>query len=241
MKLIVPLIGLGCLSAGLWGEQASDVTVIISGGARGHLSPCGCTKPMSGGLMRLATLIRQYKKSGNVVWIDAGDITAEPGRQSQLKAETYSETLGDLQVDAVAYTSSDQRQGMGLLTAGTSLSRAKWISDTPDPINMTVRESTTQGLSISTANTQGQSVGLERPSDILLFDGRESEYTSGRIEHKLIVTNTDGIPTVAGNRVSPGSNLRGHRQVSQRRVCFSSSRTAPRRGQRRSAGKVDLR
>lgn len=209
MKFLLPVIGLSLFGAGFVGQEPNEVTVIISGGARGHLSPCGCTKPMSGGFKRLATVLREAKSHGNVVWIDTGDIIDAPGRQAQLKVETYGELMGDLGVDAVAYTSQDQRQGLGLLAAGTSLSKRKWLTAALDPTSETSVEETANDLTISAANELSLTIGSERESDILLFDGSASQL--GRIQkpHQIQVFSSDGIPTVDGARMSPGSNLRG--------------------------------
>ena len=213
MKLIVPtlalsLLGFGYVSSGSQ-SLSKDLTVIISGGARGHLSPCGCTKPMSGGLKRLATIVKDLKSKGTVVWIDAGDIIDSPGRQSQLKAETYGELLGELGVNAVAYTSRDQRQGVGLLVAAASLSKTKWISPSADPNTPTISVAKIRGLTISGTNDQRLSIEAEDVTDVLLFDGGKGALSKLKRPHQLEVFSSEGIPTVDGAKVSPGSNLRG--------------------------------
>lgn len=209
MRILAPIFTFALVGAGMWGNQEPKVTVIISGGARGHLSPCGCTKPMSGGLKRLATLIREYKAKGDTIWIDSGDITIEPGRQSQLKAETYSDIMGNLGVDVAAFTTNDQKQGVGLVAAGSALSKTKWLTAIPGPTNFTEQSQSVRGISVSLTNSLAQSAGLEQSTDILLFDGSRSQISDTKIDHQLIVTSTDGIPTVDGKIVSPGSNLRG--------------------------------
>jgi len=55
---------------------------------------------MSGGLKRLATMVRQYQSRGKTLWIDAGDVTETPVRQSQIKFETYAEFLKQFGADA---------------------------------------------------------------------------------------------------------------------------------------------
>ena len=209
---------LACLSFGLFGfglsgsapkQTAKEVTVIISGGARGQLSPCGCTKPMSGGLKRLATVVRELKSRSNVVWIDSGDIIDAPGRQSQMKAETYSELMGVLGVDVVAYTSNDQRQGLGLLVAGTSLSKRKWLGVEPDRSMPIVAESIKSGITISVANEQVLKFEAEREAGIVILDGKRESISLLQKPHEMVVFASEGIPTVNGSAVSPGSHLRG--------------------------------
>ena len=90
MKWLLPIVGLALFGFGVRGQQGSDQYVIITGGARGNLAPCGCTKPMTGGLKRMANMVRELKTRYNAIWIDAGDITNAPGRQSELKVEAYA-------------------------------------------------------------------------------------------------------------------------------------------------------
>ena len=218
MKWLLPLIGCVITGYGFFmpsdepnsqHSQSKDVTVIISGGARGHLSPCGCTKPMSGGLKRLATIVREMKSKGNVLWIDAGDIIDAPSRQSQLKAETYGELMGDLGVDAVAFTSQDQRQGVGLIIAVAALSKKKWIAPEPDPTIPVTSKTEVSGLSIVAANENSLMTDPERNANILIFDGPSKSLSQLKLVHDLEVFSSDGIPTINGASVSPGSNLRG--------------------------------
>jgi 5-methylcytosine-specific restriction endonuclease McrA len=164
---------------------------------------------MSGGFKRLATVIRQYKKQGKTLWIDAGDVIDTPGRQSQMKVETYAELMGDLGVDAVAYTSQDQRQGLGLLLAGSSLSKKKWLSSDGQQTDHTTTKSTTDGLTISAANENSTVLETEQPSDILLFDGKANQLDRLTKEHQLRIYSSDGTPSIEGDKVSPGSHLRG--------------------------------
>jgi hypothetical protein len=213
MKWILPTIALGLFGFGFKGteqpQSVEEVTVIISGGAKGHLSPCGCTKPMSGGFKRLATVVRDLKAKGNVIWIDTGDIIGIPGRQSQMKAETYGELLGSLGVDAVAYTNRDSQQGVGLLFAASPLSKKKWLVPLSDPTMPTISEATIGGLSVSATNQQVLQVGSEPRTKILLFDGPRTATERLTEPHEMIVYDSEGLPTVNGSKVSPGSNLRG--------------------------------
>ena len=213
MKWTIPTLALSLFGFGFADSEltqhSSNVTVIISGGARGHLSPCGCTKPMSGGFKRLATIVTELKAKGKVIWIDAGDIIDTPGRQSQLKAETYGELMGRLGVDAVAYTSQDQRQGAGLVAAAGPLSKKLWVVPDSPQSSVTTDESTVMGMTVSASNEQSISFGNERAIDILLFDGPKKSLGAFSKPHQMEVFASDGIPTIDGKRVSPGSNLRG--------------------------------
>ncbi len=213
MKWIIPTLALSVFGFGFasseLNQHSGEVTVIISGGARGHLSPCGCTKPMSGGFKRLATIVRGMKSKGKVVWVDTGDIIDTPSRQSQLKVETYGELLGRLGVDAVAYTSQDLRQGAGLIAAAGPLSKKLWLVPDSAQTGITSDESNILGITVSASNEQAISFGGERATDILLFDGPKKALEAVSKPHQIEVFASEGIPTIVGKRLSPGSNLRG--------------------------------
>jgi nitrate/TMAO reductase-like tetraheme cytochrome c subunit len=164
---------------------------------------------MSGGFKRLATVIKELKARGEVAWIDTGDIIDVPGRQSQLKAETYGELMGALGVDAVAYTKLDQRQGVGLVVSAASLSGKKWLTPAPDSLTPTQLESNVFGVTLSAVNEQSLDFQSERPTDVILLDGAVAIASKLSNPHQLVVFSSDGIPTVNGKKVSPGSNLRG--------------------------------
>ena len=213
MKWILALAGFGLAGLGFITPSnhlsPNEMSIIISGGAKGHLSPCGCTKPMSGGFKRLATVVREMKAKGNVVWIDTGDIIGTPGRQSQLKAETYGELMGALGVDAVAYTGQDQKQGVGLLVAAASLSGKKWLTPDSDATSPTIPSAMVGGLTVIAANETTAIGGDDRDSDILLLDGPERVLAQLTKSHQIKIFASDGIPTINGSKMSPGSNLRG--------------------------------
>ena len=180
-------------------KQPEELTVIVSGGARGHMSPCGCTKPMSGGLKRLATVVRQYQSRGKTLWIDAGDVTETPVRQSQIKFETYAEFLKQFGADAFFYTKRDQSLGESGILAGKNLASIPWIASLPTSSLLQV-DTTIKGIKISSKPTD--------TATIRWVDGDldEAKATSSA---PLIIYAADGTPSVTGSYATPGSHLRG--------------------------------
>ena len=123
-KGLRPLACLSLLGFGMSKPPEESVYVIVTGGARGNLAPCGCTKPMTGGLKRMANMVRELKTRYNgALWIDAGDITNSPGRQSELKVEAYAQVMGELGVDAYAITPSERALGEGIILSMESLAK----------------------------------------------------------------------------------------------------------------------
>jgi hypothetical protein len=121
--------GLGCMFFGLPATRA-PLEIVVLGNQRGYLSPCGCSEPMSGGILREAFLIRRLQSQGPTLVVDTGDMTASDTRQEVMKAQTLAQTLKSLKVAAINLTPQDQRLGPaelenlqllsgGALTSGT--------------------------------------------------------------------------------------------------------------------------
>lgn len=195
-KFALPAGALLLLGAGLANRQSDDTIVVISGNALGHITPCGCTQPMSGGLSVMAAYIRNLKKEANVYWLDAGSVVSKPGQQQQYKAEAYAELLKDVGVDVATATQNDRLLGAGVLASMSSLIGKKLLGD-PTGAEEFVESSQTMGdLTVSTNS--------ELEASILVSDGSNDHTHS-----QLTVFPSDGKPIVEDNRVSPGSHLRG--------------------------------
>ncbi len=95
-------------------SQAKVHTLIVTGMSEGYLSPCGCVKPMSGGIRRRNTAVKELAIGGKATLIDTGAFVAGTGRQDEMKAEAVAESLGLLKVAAVNYGLEEARLGAGM-------------------------------------------------------------------------------------------------------------------------------
>lgn len=117
-----------------WGQISKPTeswTLVVSGATKGYLAPCGCTKPMSGGIRRRASVIQAISKASDLV-VELGPLTGEPGRQSEIKAETLAQSLKTMRTDVVALLKSDIQLGDGVLSSVARLSGAQLLRGTPD-------------------------------------------------------------------------------------------------------------
>lgn len=90
--------------------SARTTTVVITGNLGGNLSPCGCTKPMSGGIRRRMAAIRS--EGADTITFDAGDWIVGEGRQDVLKAQTMAQLLAEGQaVGALGLSESSLGRG----------------------------------------------------------------------------------------------------------------------------------
>lgn len=117
---VIPFIGV------MVGQVQPDRSwsLVVSGATKGYLSPCGCTAPMSGGIRRRTTLIRQISKPDDLV-LEVGPFVGDLGRQMEIKAETLAQSMKVMGTDAIALQQSDFQIGEGVLETIGRLSGAQ--------------------------------------------------------------------------------------------------------------------
>lgn len=114
-------------------HRAEPTVLLIGGSTDGYLSPCGCTKPMSGGIRRRVKAILSLSKSGNAVVIENGGLVSGTGRQDEMKAETIAESLKAAGVDAINLTSSEAALGPSMVSSLRRLSGDAFITGSARP------------------------------------------------------------------------------------------------------------
>jgi hypothetical protein len=197
LSLFAGITVTGAIALDAQKSKRSETLVIISGGAMGHLSPCGCTKPMSGGIKRLGTIVRQYKTQGNAIWIDSGRIVEDGSRQSQLKFETYLETLGELKADVFYLSKRDRVLGEDGLVSGRQLGTTKWVGSS------NLAPKVEPNLKFGALRVSA----IDPNAEILL---QENKSISQASKKGITVFPSEGAASVDGRMVSPGSHLRGY-------------------------------
>lgn len=113
-------------------KQDEEWTVLVTGDLDGYLSPCGCTKPMSGGIRRMATVVRQLTvPKRTALLVDGGFVIGE-GRQDEIKAETLAECFKSMGVAAVNLAPADAALGVGSVLSVQRLTGDKLVSTSLD-------------------------------------------------------------------------------------------------------------
>jgi hypothetical protein len=127
-------------------SNGGAVNLIIMGNHQGYLTPCGCSDPMIGGILREASLIRNLQARGPSIVIDTGDLTASSSRQEVMKVQTLAETLKSLNVVAVNLTPSELKLGAGNLLSLQELSGNAFTTATLSvPSEVEVEDSKIEG------------------------------------------------------------------------------------------------
>lgn len=161
MKLLVPaLLVLIFAIARAIGTQDESVVIVIGGDTMGYLSPCGCTKPMSGGIRRRATAIRALVHERKSIILENGGLIKGEARQDEIKAETLAEILGNLPLTALHLTSAEAKLGRGAWESLARLSGGKLVNGHLTPVEGKVRDVvTSHGFVITGLSTRSVEIG----------------------------------------------------------------------------------
>ena len=118
------------LIAGLVTKPAGgDATLIIGGGTEGYLAPCGCVKPMTGGIKRRATAVKQLRTSRpDAVYFEMGPFAGAQTLQHEFKAETVAQILNTLKPSGIALGHEDAALGPGMVGSLQRLSGDRLFS-----------------------------------------------------------------------------------------------------------------
>lgn len=130
MKILGLLAAISVLAFG-WAMQTAQeppFVVVLGGDTDGYLAPCGCTKPMAGGIARRATAVRSLIGDRKGMYLENGAFVAGHGRQDELKAETLAEALKAMDAAAIHYSFSETRMGPGMLLAMQQLSDDRLVT-----------------------------------------------------------------------------------------------------------------
>ncbi len=129
MKLLLIPSALCVLAAALWLPQnESEWTLLVGGSMSGYLSPCGCTKPMQGGLRRKAQAFQELAVKDRTTRVELGPLGGGITRQEELKVEAAAEALGRAAVHAVSLSQEDVRFGSAMVASLGSLSKSALVS-----------------------------------------------------------------------------------------------------------------
>ncbi len=221
------------LAAGLsWGVALlaptpnREVTVLIAGDLNGYLAPCGCTKPMQGGIRRMAGAVAAIRQSGSALLFFNGNISGGIGRQQELKAETVAESLRLMKTSGFNLTAADARLGAGVVSAMQRLSGGKllsahfadsgtvrgrvagafWVVGISEKANQMARSLAEQDLGWRSSLADSGN----RPIIVLYDGGRSGAEALARAEPnvKLIVYSAPGRPATVPTRI--GGSLLVH-------------------------------
>lgn len=225
--------------ASLLAPSDPETTFLITGNFRGYLSPCGCTKPMSGGIRRLATVVRDLRQESTVLLCSANSVV-EAGRQSELKVDAVLDVMKELRADAMALGSGDAVLGTaywrgaqtrtGLLIQ-SEIDEASLANPSAEAAGWQILALGDRAGSLRTRLGAGPGLALDsHPRQVVLFEGslEAAKARNEDVKAALVVYETDGSTPPAtviqdGTAyVSPGSQgrsvlvvrMRGNRYLS---------------------------
>jgi hypothetical protein len=195
MKLwCVAVGGVGIFAALVGARKPSvDWTIFVTGDSRGYLSPCGCTEPMSGGIVRRASVVRSAK--GQVLLIDNGGMIAGIGKQDRMKAQTAIESLLANDVAAINFTPDLAALGFGDALALSSLGQHHFVSaQISNPGDLDILRWIEKGPFLISGVSEGGFAGIQS----LSIDRSVSEFVDqAQATGKLPILMVDGPQSLA--------------------------------------------
>ncbi len=131
-----PAVSDGMLIDAAWWDRSPAVRILLTGGLRGKLKPCGCSSPQLGGLKRMAAVLHQLRRraraSGGLVaavslgWTMRGNSEA----QEEAKADFVRAVYESLGFSAALLGSTD------LLVPAMSQPRGQGVEAPRGPLNV---------------------------------------------------------------------------------------------------------
>ncbi|MBW7927866.1 MAG: hypothetical protein H3C58_07230 [Fimbriimonadaceae bacterium] len=188
---------LGALGVGLAAFPRAEPetwTIVVGGDTAGYLAPCGCAKPMVGGVMRRATVVRNAA-SERTVSLELGPLAGGLGRQSELKAETLAELTASLGVDAIGLSADDARLGSGVVASVARLSqdRLTTLSLGPGSALGLPRTRTKGPFLIGAASVEATQMATRLADEAVPVNAAVQELVDeAQTEHKVPILLLDG-------------------------------------------------
>lgn len=207
MRLL--LFAAATLAGGISASSKDQTHLVVGGNTFGYLSPCGCTKPMSGGIRRMATAIQGIGSKENRFVAFVGPFTSQVGRQSELKVETQSESFQAMGADAVGVSSKDALLGHGALLALAQLSGGRAVASNlaASPTNPFLDEVVKRGVRF---------LSLTENAALLAQTVREGNLSDGEAISRALQDSDDGnalIVSIDGGLERARSLARAHPSI----------------------------
>lgn len=144
---------------GSWGSE-DPVVLVIGGDTHGYLSPCGCTKPMSGGIRKRVSLMRSLIKNARGVVLENGGFISGAGKQDELKAEALAQALKGVPLTAATFGFDEAKLGQGMAISLQNLTGRRMVNTAlaPSPTNELEPWIEAEGLLIGALDSRAQLV-----------------------------------------------------------------------------------
>lgn len=198
MKLLLWLVAALAVGCGVAAPRPADTwTVVIMGDTQGYLSPCGCTSPMTGGIVRRAQALDGLDPARSLV-LDMGRLSGGLTRQDQLKAEALAESMAYYRVDAALLSEEDLRSGPGFAGNLAALGKFRWIGRVFTGPGMEILTDMAKGPFGVTVDDPSQPVAVQPGTNIVLTTGGQDRARKLATEHpslRLVAYRSSSLTT----------------------------------------------
>lgn len=102
-------------------HSARTTRFVFSGNDLGFIRPCGCSKPVLGGIARRGGMLALLRQDGPLVPLSTGNLVAESGRQQRLKFESMLLAMSSMGYRALAPGAGEFGLGLSYLREAEAL------------------------------------------------------------------------------------------------------------------------
>lgn len=105
----------------------AELRLVFSGNDLGFIRPCGCSKPVLGGIARRGTMLTRLRAEGPVMALSCGNLVAESGRQQCLKFEAMLLAMASMKYAAFSPGAGEFALGLAYLREAQALTELPFV------------------------------------------------------------------------------------------------------------------
>ncbi len=180
------LLGVACAVLSSYPSER-PTTFVVTGDLQGHLEPCGCTSPMSGGIKRQATLIRRLQRTSDVVLLSNGAMSGGTKPQDILKLQTLAQAWGSLSIAGINLSPEDAKLSSRLSDVDF-FSHGKLLSGSLEPNPRVPIHATSQAgpVLIGAASMHPENLARPLQSRAIAPDDAIRQFVSDATQQSLV-------------------------------------------------------
>lgn len=175
------------------------LSLVVGGDLNGYLSPCGCSKPMTGGIRRRAYALAEIRKGANTVVVENTGLAKDGSPQERMKLTAALQALERTRVDAVHWGEAELRLGEEETAVAANLLGARLLSEVDAGFGlMRGREASGLWVGIGDAADVAREAAERKMPGVLLLDGNLEKARAVAREAsdlRVIVYRQTGEPT----------------------------------------------
>jgi hypothetical protein len=194
----VALLGIAAALA-RFEPRERPLSLVIGGDLNGYLSPCGCSKPMTGGIRRRAFALAEIRKGARTVVVENTGLVKDGSPQERMKLAAALRALERTRVDVVHWGETELRLGEEETAVAANLLGDRLLCETDAGFGLQRgREASGLWIGIGDAAEVARGAAERKMPGVLLLDGNLEKARAAAREApalRVIVYRQTGEPT----------------------------------------------